>query len=166
MISAELIRRYPFFAGLNHDYTATLAKHAVEHSVEAGHCFFQERDELNKFYLILEGAVAIVIHVPDRGLKQPLYGQLTGNLNNKDITVSSVGPGEVFGWSALVPPHTSTANAKAMTSCRVAVFDMEELRPILEVDCCFAYLMLLKAAQIVRGRLRDRRIESLAENAA
>ena len=72
----------------------------------------------------------------------------------------------MFGWSALVPPHTSTANAKAMTSCRVAVFDMEELRPILEVDCRFAYLMLLKAAQIVRGRLRDRRIESLAENAA
>jgi CRP-like cAMP-binding protein len=163
MISPELIRRFPFFAGLNHDYTFTLAKVANELSVEAGHCFFQEGDELNELYLVLEGSVAIVIDVPDRSLAQPLAWQLNGKLNSKGITVSTVGTGEVFAWSALVPPRKSTASAKAITSCRVAAFDMEQLKPILEEDCRFAYLMILKAAQIVRQRLRDRRIESLAE---
>jgi len=165
MISPELIRRYPFFAGLNHHYVGTLAKLADEVSVETGHCFFREGDELKKLYLIIEGAVAIVIGVPDRDEEQPLSGQLTGKMKTKDITVSTVGTGGVFGWSALIPVHISTASAKALTSCRVIALDCEKLRPMFKEDCNLAYLMTLKAAQIVRERLRDIRIETLAENA-
>ena len=85
---------------------------------------------------------------------------------DKDVTVSTVGAGDVFAWSALVPPHTATASAKAATRCRVVGFDCEALRPIFEEDRTLAYLMLLKVAQVVRGRLRDTRIENLAEIAA
>jgi CRP-like cAMP-binding protein len=162
MISPELIRRYPFFAGLNHDYVGTLAKLADELSVDAGHCFFREGDELKKLYLVVEGAVGLVIQVPDREAEQPLAGQLTGKLTTKDITVSTVGTGGVFGWSALIPSHEATAGAKALTPCRAIALDCENLRPIFEEDRNLAYLMTLKAAQIVRGRLRDLRIETLA----
>ncbi len=166
MISRELIRRYPFFAGLNHDYVGTLAKFADEISVEAGHRFFVEGDELKRLYLVIEGAVAIVIAVPDRNVEHPLSGQLTGKLITTGVTVSTVGTGGVFGWSALIPPHEATAGAKAITPCRVIALNCEELRPIFEEDCNLAYSMTLKAAQIVRERLRDMRIESLAQNAA
>ncbi len=133
--------------------------------MEAGHRFFREGDELRKLYLIIEGAVAIVIGVPDREAKQPLSGQLTGKMRTKDITVSTVGTGGVFGWSALIPLHISTASAKALTPCRVIALDCEKLRPILEEDPNLAYLMTVKAAQIVRERLRDIRIETLAQYA-
>lgn len=166
MISPELIRRYPFFAGLNHDYVATLAKLADEVSVEAGHCFFDEGNELKKIYLVVEGAVAIVIEVPDRSVEHSLSEQLTGKLTTKSVTVSTVGTGGVFAWSALIPPHKATAGAKAITSCRVIALDCEGLRPLFEEDCNLAYLMTLKAAQIVRERLRDMHIETLAENAS
>jgi len=165
MISPQLIRRYPFFAGLDHNYVGTLAKLADEVSVEAGHCFFGEGDELKRLHLIVEGAVAIVIGVPDRDAAQPLSGQLTGKLTTKDITVSTVGTGGVFGWSALIPPYISTASAKALTPCRAIALDCEKLRPVFEEDRNLAYLMTLKAAQIVRDRLRDTRIETLAESA-
>jgi CRP/FNR family cyclic AMP-dependent transcriptional regulator len=165
MISPELIRRYPFFAGLNHDYLGTLAKLANEVSVEAGHSFFSEGDEVRKLYLVVEGAVAIVIQVPDREAEQPLARQLTGKLTTKDITVSTVGTGGLFAWSALIPPYEATAGAQALTSCRLVALDCEKLRHIFEEDRNLAYLMTLKAAQIVRGRLRDLRIETLAENA-
>jgi CRP-like cAMP-binding protein len=165
MISSELVRRYPFFAGLNHDYVGTLAKLADEVSVEAGHCFFCEGDTLKKLYLVLEGAVSIVIGVPDRDEEQSLSGQLTGKLTTKDITVSTVGTGGVFAWSALIPPHKATAGSRALTPCRVIALDCEKLRSIFEEDRNLAYLMTLKAAQIVRERLRDTRIETLAENA-
>jgi hypothetical protein len=46
----------------------------------------------------------------------------------------------------------------------VVALDCEKLRPIFEEDHNLAYLMTLKAAHIVRGRLRDIR-ETLAENA-
>jgi CRP-like cAMP-binding protein len=165
MVSPELIRRYPFFAGLNHDYVGTLAKLADEVSVESGHCYFGEGDELKKLYLVMEGSVAIVMRVPDRDAVQSLSGQLTGNLTTRDITVSIVGVGEVFAWSAIIPPHTATAGAKAISPCRAIELDCEKLRPLFEEDRNLAYLMALKAGQIVRGRLRDLRIETLAENA-
>ena len=112
---------------------------------------------------MLEGSVAIVIAIPDRDEVQTLTRQLTGNLKNRDVTVSTVRPGNIFGWSALVPPHKSTAGAKAQTPCRVVFFDCEELRPLCDQDHEFGHLMAQKAAQVIRERLRDMRMESLAE---
>ena len=72
MIPTELLRRYPFFAGLNDDYMVTLAKSAVEFTVDEEHCFFHEGDILDHFYLVLEGTISIVIEVPDRDEVQTL----------------------------------------------------------------------------------------------
>jgi CRP-like cAMP-binding protein len=163
MVPVELTRRYPFFAGFSHDQLVTLAKAGNELSVEAGHHFFYEEDQLISFYLVLKGTVAITINIPDRDVLQPLSNQITNDLITRDVTVSTVGEGELFGWSALVPPNFSTANAKATTPCRVVEFNYKAIQPYIEDDCCFGHLLTLKVAQIIRGRLRDRRIESLAE---
>lgn len=121
MVSTELIRRYLFFAGLSYGHLVTLSKVADEETADAGHCFFHEGDELSNFYLVVEGAVAIVLEVPDQGVEQQIAGQLTGELKTKDVTVSTVGTGDVFGWSGLIPPHKATAGAKAIMPCRVLV---------------------------------------------
>jgi CRP-like cAMP-binding protein len=161
MVSPELIRRYPFFSGLDYDHVVKLANVADEQTVEAGQYIFHEGDELENFYLILEGAVAIILEVPDRDVEQQLSGQLTGKLKTKDVITSTVGTGDVFGWSGLIPPHKSTAGAKAITPCRVVAFNCEELWQIFEEDCRFGYIMTQKGAQVIRERLRDMRIESL-----
>ena len=162
MVSPELIRRYPFFSGLDYDHLVTMAKVAVEETMDAGHCFFHEGDDLKNVYLVLEGAVAMVFEVPDQEVEQQVSGQLTGVLKTKDITVSTVGTGDVFGWSGLIPPRTATASAKAIMACRVVAFDSDELLQLFDEDCGFGYAMAVKAAQVIRERLRDLRIESLA----
>lgn len=162
MISPELIRRYPFFAGLTEAQIITLAQAADEVSVDTGHCFFCEGDELNNFYLLVEGAVAIVIEVPDQEVEQKVSGQLTGALQTRDVVVSVIEPGQVFGWSGLVPPHDSTASSKATRPGRVISFDCTKLRPVFKEDTAFGYIMMQKAAQVTRERLRDLRIEVLA----
>lgn len=162
MVSPELIRRYAFFAGLDYAYLVQLARVAQERTVDEGHHFFHEGDELESFYLVLEGAVAIVLEVPDQDVKQEISGQLTGKVKTKDVIVSTVGTGDVFGWSGLIPPHTATAGAKAVTSCRVVAFDREGLRQAFEKDCQFGLMMTQKGAQVIRERLRDMRIESVA----
>jgi CRP/FNR family cyclic AMP-dependent transcriptional regulator len=161
MISPELLRRYPFFAGLSHDQIVKLAKVGNELPVDAEHYFFHEGETLDCFNLVVEGAVAIVIEVPDQGVEQKLAGQLTGELQTKDVVVSAVGPGEVFGWSGLVPPHKATTSVKATTPCRVIAFNCQELLQAFDDDCRFGYVMMQKTAQIIRDRLRDIRIESL-----
>lgn len=163
MVSTQLLRRYPFFAGLSLDHLALLSQVGDEHLFKPEEVIFYEGDELRQFYLVLEGTVAITIGVTDREQGNNKADQLVGVFNMKGVVVSTVNEGQIFGWSALVPPHTSTAGAEAVKPCRVVSFDCKELRPLFDKDCQFAYLMLLKAARIIRERLRDMRVESLAE---
>jgi len=162
MISPEVIRRYPFFAGLDHEYIVMLAKVAEEITIEAGEYLFHEGDQLDHFYMVREGAAAIVIEVPASNVDHKLAEQFTGDMRTKDVVISAIGPGEVFGWSALVPPHDATTSCKATTPCRVISFDAQELLRIFVEKCDFGYLMIQKMAQVVRDRLRDLRTESLS----
>lgn len=162
MVSPELIRRYPFFAGLSQDHLIALAKAAYEKKTKSGYKFFCEGKELTEFYLVVEGAVSIDFAVPDPDVKQEVSEQLTGDLKTKDVTVSTVGTGDVFGWSAIVPPCNATAGATAVTPCRVIAFDCEKLREDFKQDTGFACSMILRAAHVMRDRLRDIRIESLS----
>lgn len=162
MISPEHLRRYPFFAGLNTDQINTLAQVAEEQIVESEHFFFHEDEELSHFYIAIEGAVAIVFELPERDVEHTISDQFMRKLRTKDVVISTVGPGDVFGWSGLIPPYTATAGAKAVTPCRVIAFDQKEVMAIFAKDVKFGYLMTQKAAQVIRNRLRDFRIESLA----
>ena len=162
MVSPELLRRYSFFGGLSHDHLVCLAKVAKEKTVAAGHTFFREGDELKAFFLVLEGAVGIHIAVTDPDVEHGLAGQLTGELDKKDVTVSTAGSGEIFGWSALIPPVTATAGASALTLCRVVAFDCDEILRKFDQDPHFAYALTRNAAQVIRQRLRDMHVESLA----
>lgn len=164
MISTQLIRRYPFFADFSHEQLAVIARAGKVISTNNGHYFFHENEKIHDFYLVLEGEVAVFIEVPDRAAEHTFSMQLTRNLITTDITVSTIGPGEVFGWSGLIPPHKTTGGAKTIKPSQIVKFNCKDLRPIFEKDSLFAYLMILHAAEVIRKRLRDRHIESLAEN--
>ena len=85
-----------------------------------------------------------------------------GQSREMRIDLANIVEGEVFGWSALISPHQATSSVKATTPCRVVAFDCRELRKTFKDDCEFGFLMIEKVAQIVRDRLRDMRVESLA----
>ena len=162
MVSPELIRRYPIFAGLSFDQITILADLAEEMGVNADYYFFQEGEELDHFYIVVEGRVGIFAELPAQGVREPVSRQLTGNLVSEEFLVSTIEPGEMFAWSALIPPHTATSSAKALAASNVLTFDCVKMRKIFQEDCRFAYLMAQKGAQRIRHRLRDMRIESLS----
>ena len=145
MISSELLRRYPFFAGLNLEQITVLTKVAREEEVEAGHFFLHEQKESSYLYLVVEGTVSAVITVP----------------RHKEIVVGTTGPGDVFGWSALVPPHTATATVKATKPCKVIAIDCLQLLAAFEDDPQFGYLMMMKIAQVTRDRVTTLTTETL-----
>ena len=98
-------------------------------------------------YLVVEGTVTVFIEIPAKDL---------------EITVGTIGPGHVFAWSALVPPHTATASVKASSPCHVVAIDCRELLKTYEDDYQFGYVMMTKAAQITRDRIAGMNIEMLA----
>ena len=145
MITPELISRYPFFSGLELNQLKALASIAEGLTVEQGKYIFHKGDELESFYIVVEGAVGIVME----------------RENKPDVVISAVGPGHVFAWSALVPPHLATASAITFTPCWLIAFDRKKLLHKFQKDCHLGYRIMEKIVQISRDRLLDARIESL-----
>ena len=166
MISSEVIRRYPFFAGLDTRQIQTLATVAEDLEVEGGHVFFRPNDLLDRFYLAVGGKVGIFMEATARGVNHGVAAQLTGQVETEDVVVSAVNPGEGFGWSALFQPYEATAGAKALEPSCVVVFDAKALLRIFKEDSRFGYVMAQKIVHVVQLRLHDRDIESLSEKVA
>jgi CRP-like cAMP-binding protein len=161
MISPEIIRRYPFFAGLTYRQIEVLAKAADEIDVEPGYFFFREGETLHEVFLLREGAVEILLELPDQEKTTSVANQLTGNFLAHNAVVSTVGTGDVFGWSGLISPHISSAGARAITPCKVVAIDCTRLREHIEQDPALGCLLMEKIAQVMASRLSDLRIETL-----
>ncbi len=147
MVSPELLRRYPFFGGLDMHHIKLLAQIAQEASVDEGTYFFREGDELNIVYLLVEGEVDILMEIPEKQMA---------------TVTSKIPAGEVFGWSGLLPPYEATAAARAQRPCHVVVFDAQALRAKFEEDRELAFFLIQQTALVIRERLNALRIESLA----
>jgi CRP-like cAMP-binding protein len=162
MVSPEVLRRWPFFAGLSHDHVVAVANVSDVVDVDEGEFFFHEGDQLNKFYLALNGRVNVLLETLERDVEHKVSEQYLRELKTKDVVVTTLGPGDVFGWSGLVSPHTATAGAQAATACEIVVVDTNALIDVFDEDPSFGYEMMQKAAQVIRDRLHDTRIESLS----
>jgi len=147
MVSPELLRRYPFFSGLDEERLVFLAKAAREDSKAAGEYFFHDGDTLNNLYILMDGEVAITATLPVR---------------EREIVFSTISPGEVFAWSALVPPYQATSAAKAVLPCRVIALDCAPLRARFAEDTTFGYMVMAQLAQVMRDRIRAMRMETIA----
>jgi CRP-like cAMP-binding protein len=88
--------------------------------------------------VVEEGRVALRLRVPERGGR---------------VTFATVEPGELLGWSALVAPFRSTADAVATEDCRLLVLDAADLRALLRDDPDVAADLLPIALEAVAYRL-------------
>ena len=140
-----------------------LTQAGQEMTVEADQYFFHEGDELDHFYFVVAGKVGILVDVPDPTVRQSVSRQLIGNLITREVVVATAEPGEMFAWSALVPPHRATSSGKALSPCRIISFDCHRLRTSFEGNHRFGYLMMLKVTSVIRDRLRAMRLESLGD---
>lgn len=101
-------------------------------SVAAGEVVFREGDLSTFLAVVLEGRIALRLRVPERG----------------QVTIQTVEPGDVIGWSAVVPPYRATSTGVAMADSQLAQFDSAVLRAALAADDALAaelYPVLLAA---------------------
>ncbi len=163
MISPERLRFYPFFGGLSQGNLTALADIAEELQYNNGDSIFRENDEIDHIYFVEKGVVGLTVNIPVQHKAHPVADQLTNQMETDEIILCALGPGDVFGWSALVPPHQSTASAKALADCRILAFAREGLEMAFREDCRFGYLMMMKLGQVIRQRFQVLRMELLAD---
>lgn len=140
MVSTELLRRYPLFAGQNNYMLEEIAMLSNEVAKLEGEWLFHEHEEATKLYLVLDGAVALTLFVYLNGEEQHLASS------------HSLGKNEIVGWSSIVPPHQYKVGARAVKDSRLLVIDAVPLRQLLDDNPEYGYHFLRQIAAVVSER--------------
>lgn len=134
-----------FGAGLSPETVARLAGIAEMKEVEVGTELTREGQVTDSLAIVLAGRVALRMLVPERGM----------------VTILTVEPGDIVGWSAIVPPHRGTATAVAIEPVRLLELPGERLRALLRSDHALAASVYPRVLQAVGRRLSATRLQLL-----
>lgn len=134
-----------FGAGLSPEAVARLAAIAELRDIERGAVITREGQVTEAFAIVLSGRVALRTLVPERGM----------------VTILTVEPGDVVGWSAIVPPHRSTSETVAIETVRLLELPGERLRALLRADHALAASVYPRVLQVVGRRLAATRMQLL-----
>ena len=138
-----LIVESPVFSGLEPDQLELIAGCGRNVTFDAGERLFREGDAADTFFLVRHGIAALDTYVPNRG----------------QLTVDTVGPGEIAGWSWLVPPYRWHFTGRAVEPIRAVQFDGACLRRKCEEDPLLGYDLLNRFAQVLVERLQATRFQ-------
>src|SRR5262245_31573761 len=95
----HIIAESAFFTGLSDEAIDFLGSRARRRKLAAGKVLFQQGDRARHFYLVLDGHVSLGIPA----------------LEGPSLELQDLGPGEMAGWSWLLPPNVWNFQARART---------------------------------------------------
>lgn len=134
-----------FGAGLSPETIARLAGIAELREIEPDTELTREGQITSDLAIVLAGRVALRTLVPERGM----------------VTILTVEPGDIVGWSAIVPPHRATSTAIAIEPVRALVLGGDALRSLLRGDHALAASVYPRVLQAVARRLAATRLQLL-----
>lgn len=137
--------RHPFLHGLSPEVLGAIAARTSRRHYETGATIAREGDPAREFFLIEAGKVALELVPHDR----------------PRLTILTLGPGEVVGWSWLVAPHRWRVDARAVKPTDVLVVDGSGLRSILDAHPTEGYRFLLRLVPVLALRLDATRLQVL-----
>jgi CRP/FNR family transcriptional regulator, cyclic AMP receptor protein len=140
-----LIHDAPIFQGMSPAGLELVSGCASNVRFADDEMLFREGDEADVFYVVRHGRVALDMFVPARG----------------SVTIETVDPGEVIGWSWLFPPYRWHFDAKALGLVRATKFDAACLRQKCDADTAFGYDLMGRFAQVMIERLQWTRLRLL-----
>jgi CRP-like cAMP-binding protein len=140
MISIKILKSFSLFVGLSEAELSEIAKLCQERAYESGSVIFTIGGWATDVYLLENGKVDIQIE-----FKIYDYEIIT--------TIYTVGKGEIFGWSALVPPHRLTASARCEGKADVITINGKKLLDLLEKDRRIGYVVMKNLSALISSRL-------------
>jgi len=103
----------------------------------------EEYQELTELYILIEGSVVLGINIPKKGR----------------INLDTIHPGQIFSWSAMFPPHISTAFALATQPVKVLAIKSAKLMKMVEENPSFGIKFMSLISQTLSQRLTDTRLQ-------
>jgi CRP/FNR family transcriptional regulator, cyclic AMP receptor protein len=141
----ELVSESPVFEGMTEEQLQLIAGCAQNAGFAAGERLFREGEPADTFYLVRKGRVALSTHAPARG----------------PVLIETLDPGEIVGWSWIVPPYVWHFDARAVDDVRAVAFDGACLRGKCETDHALGYELMRRFGGVMLDRLQHTRLRLL-----
>jgi CRP-like cAMP-binding protein len=141
MIKPEELKQIEFLNRIGEPHLTQIVRMARLKEHEPGSVIFRQGENAPFVYLVLSGKIGLQLE----------------NLGETPIEVSRVGPGELLAWSPVLGRHAMTATARAVSRCRLAILDVNELTAVFQKDPHFEAAFLRQVASVVSDRLWDTR---------
>lgn len=138
MVSIQDLKGFELFNGLEDAALGEIAKLCRERVCEPESIYFTEGNKAEDLYLLRQGKVEIVFRSPRRCSK---------------AAVTIIGPGRVFGWSALVEPGILTASARCTKRAQVITIRGADLLDIFEKNSHIGYVVMKNLSAVIGSRL-------------
>lgn len=139
-----VLSKHPFVEEFQPQHVERLARLARKVRFSQDQVVFQEGDDCDEFYLIVEGRVALEIVAPDHMLR-----------------VQTLAGGDEFGWSAILMGRGKHFQARALDDVVALAFDGPEVLDACREDTAFGFALMVRMLGVVSERLQATRLQLL-----
>lgn len=143
MVSPELLRQYPHFAGISDDCLKAIAMVSEKREFQAGEDLLIEGNTATSLCLMVSGEVNVIYRLGD----------------DREVVADSLVKGDAFGWSALLEPHILTASCRGHKDGEIIEIEAENLRSICDENLVCGYQILNEVSKTLRDRLSALRVQ-------
>jgi CRP-like cAMP-binding protein len=133
----EALSLHAFTAGLTEPQLAVLARLATATTFAADDLNLVDGQRSKAFYLITSGSVVVELRAA-----------------HFVVSVQALGPGQVFGWSALLENQDTLFQVRARERTGALRIDGAALRAACKTDAALAAEILHRSLQVVAGRVK------------
>lgn len=129
------------FTDLNEREMAEVAKLATLEKRSAGSRIVTEGTNASALYMLKEGKVAVRMTSRD----------------GHEVVIDELGPGDVFGWSAVLDHQMFKAAVWAVEDCTIIVMDGAKLKALFDANNHIGYRAVRVVADVIATRLEKLR---------
>ena len=133
----ETLRNHDFVRGLADAHIAKLAALATEVTFAENEVILMDRRESQYFYLVTSGSVNVELHTP-------IF----------TVSVLAVGPGQAFGWSALLEHQDTVFQVRAREQTAALRIAGPDLTQACRNDGDLGVEIMLRTLRVAAGRIK------------
>lgn len=143
-VSSAVLRSIPAFEALDAQRLETMSRISSLRQVSRGNTVLREGDHTDNIYFIVNGALKVLV----------------SDEEGREVILSILGPGEMFGEMGVLDDHPRSATVIATQSSDLVVVNKGDFQRFLASS--FEVTLFIMRGLVKRLRVADRKIESLA----
>lgn len=143
----KLLMQHEFFRDLAPEVVEFIAANGRITNLDTDEILFEHAQPAERFYLIQDGRITVGVPA----------------IEGPSLEVQTLGPGEVLGWSWLIPPYRWNFRGRVIEAAEVVEFNGKAILDRCESDPAFGYPLMKRFAALMSERLEAARRKMMDE---